>query len=97
MFVNQDVRGPKIVTPDVKWSEIRGRSRESTLPSEFAEQKSCDIPTSTVICGIYGIILSVFEMLRQRRVYLPQRDQADRHFGIEASTDGDEDSGGQLC
>ncbi len=51
------LRGPKIVTPDVKWSEIRGRSRESTVLSELAEQKSCNIPSSTVICGIDGIVL----------------------------------------
>lgn len=63
LFVDQDVRGPKIITPDLEWSLIRGRVCQSTLPGELAEQAPGSISSSTVIRGINSVISLVHEIL----------------------------------
>ena len=63
LFVDQDIRGPKIVTPDFEWSLICGRVRQSTLPGQFPEQAPGSIPSSTVISGINSVVPLVREML----------------------------------
>ncbi|KOC11585.1 hypothetical protein AFLA70_7g007181 [Aspergillus flavus AF70] len=55
-FINQYIRGTKIITPHRKGTVAICRLGKSALPGKLGEKLSGDKHAPTIICGVYCVI-----------------------------------------
>ena len=66
VFVDQYIRGPKIVTPYLEGSMVICRMGQSTLSGKLGEKLSGDKYPPTIFCGVYYVISLMGQMVNMQ-------------------------------